>query len=94
MARGASGFASLNEGDGLFAPGEFSGTFADGEGTFALMLDEGLETAYLVTWTADGGVACECEAAVAGDVLILTTEAGAVYYLVWDEDGLVAPRVE
>ena len=56
--------------------------------------DEGLETAYFVTWTEDGGVACECEAAVAGDVLILTTETGAVYHLVWDEDGLVATRVE
>ena len=82
-------------GDALrFFQGEFVGVFSDGGGRFMLTLDEGLETAYFVTWTEDGGVACECEAAVAGDVLILTTETGAVYHLVWDEDGLVATRIE
>ena len=78
----------------LFFQGEYEGVFADDDGRFMLTLDEGLETAYFVTWTDDGGVACECEAAVAGDVLILTTETGAVYHLVWDEDGLVATRIE
>ena len=82
-------------GDALrFFQGEFVGVFSDGGGRFMLTLDEGLETAYFVTWTEDGGVACECEAAVAGDVLILTAETGAVYHLVWDEDGLVATHVE
>ena len=85
--------ASLPSGE-LFAPGELTGTFADGEGTFALTLDEGLETAYLVTWTDDGGVACECEAAVVGDMLVLTTEDDEVYNFVWEDDGLVATRVE
>ena len=59
-----------------------------------LTLDEGLETAYFVTWTDDGDAACECEAAVAGDVLILTTATGDVYHLVWNEGCLVAMRVE
>ena len=77
-----------------FFQGEYEGVFADDGGRFMLTLDEGLETAYFVTWTEDGGVACECEAAVVGDVLILTTETGAVYHLVWDEDGLVATRIE
>ena len=82
-------------GDALrFFQGEFVGVFSDGGGRFMLTLDEGLETAYFVTWTEDGGVACECEAAVAGDVLILTTETGAVYHLVWDEDGLVATHID
>ena len=76
----------------LFFQGEYEGTFADDDGRFMLTLDEGLETAYFVTWTDDGGVACECEAAVADDVLILTTETGEVYHLVWDEDDLVAMR--
>jgi hypothetical protein len=78
----------------LFAPGELAGTFADGEGTFMLALDEGLETAYLATWTADGGMTCECEAMVADDTLVLTTEAGEVYRLAWDDGNLVATRVE
>ena len=82
-------------GDALrFFQGEFVGVFSDGGGRFMLTLDEGLETAYFVTWTEDGGVACECEAAVAGDVLILTTEAGEVYHLVWDDGGLVATHIE
>ena len=76
----------------LFFQGEYEGVFADDDGRFMLTLDEGLETAYFVTWTDDGGVACECEAAVADDVLILTTETGEVYHLVWDEDDLVAMR--
>ena len=76
----------------LFFQGEYEGVFADDDGRFMLTLDEGLETAYFVTWTEDGGVACECEAAVADDVLILTTETGEVYHLVWDEDDLVAMR--
>ena len=76
----------------LFFQGEYEGVFADDDGRFMLTLDEGLETAYFVTWTEDGGVACECETAVAGDVLILTTETGEVYHLVWDEDGLVATQ--
>ena len=80
--------------DGLFAPGELVGTFADGEGMFALKLDEGLETAYLVTWTADGGITRECEAAVADDALVLMTEAGEVYRLAWEGGSLVAARVE
>ena len=59
-----------------------------------LTLDEGLETAYFVTWTDDGGVACECEAAVVGDVLILITETCEVYHLAWDNGGLVATQEE
>ena len=78
----------------LFFQGEFEGTFADGGGRFMLTLDEDLETAYFVTWTDDGGVACECEAAVVGDVLILITETGEVYHLVWDNGCLVATQEE
>ena len=77
-----------------FFQGEFEGVFADGGGRFMLTLDEGLETAYFVTWTDDGGVACECEAAVAGDVLILITETGEVYHLAWDNGCLVATQEE
>ena len=83
-----------DDGEDLFEPGEFSGAFADGEGTFALMLDEGLETGYLVTWTDDGGVACECEAAVVGDMLVLTTEDGEVYNFAWHDGILVAMRAD
>lgn len=78
----------------LFAPGEFMGKFADDEGTFVLMLDEGMETAYLVTYTEYGGDTFECEAIVADDALTLTTETGAVYRLIWDDGCLVAMRVE
>ena len=77
-----------------FFQGEFEGVFADGGGRFMLTLDEGLETAYFVTWTDDGGVACECEAAVVGDVLILITETCEVYHLAWDNGGLVATQEE
>ena len=80
--------------DDLFAPGELVGTFADGEGTFALTLDAGRKTAYLVTYTADGGVTHGCEATVADDALILMTEAGEVYRLAWVDGRLVATRAE
>ena len=89
-ARKTPGVAGPKDDDGLFAPGELAGTFADGEGTFMLALDEGLETAYLATWTADGGMTCECEAMVADDTLVLTTEAGEVYRLAWDNGNLIA----
>ena len=79
---------------GAFAPGEMLGVFADGEGTFALQLDEGMETAYLVTWTADGDVSCECEAEALDDTLVLTTEDGVVYRLTWSGGSLVATRVD
>ena len=92
--RSMSGFGIGQGNSDSFAPGELVGSFADDDGRFMLTLDEGLATAYFVTWAEDGGVACECEAAVAGDVLILTTETGGVYHLVWDEDCLVATRIE
>ena len=79
---------------GSFAPGELFGAFADGGETFALQLDEGMETAYLVTWTADGDVSCECEAEALDDTLVLTTEDGVVYRLTWSGGSLVATRVD
>ena len=78
----------------LFMPGELAGTFADGDGTFTLMLDEGLKTAYFAAWTTGGNVLSECEAVVADDTLVLTTESGEVYRLVWTGGSLVARRVE
>ena len=39
-------------------------------------------------------MACECEAAVVGDVLILMTEAGEAYRLTWEGGNLVATREE
>ena len=79
---------------GSFAPGELFGAFADGGEAFALQLDEGMETAYLVTWTADGDVSCECEAEALDDTLVLTTEDGVVYRLTWSGGSLVATRVD
>ena len=78
----------------LFFQSEFVGTFADDGGVFMLTLDDGLATAYLVTWTDDGGMACECEAEVVDCTLVLTTESGEVYHLVWIGGSLVASRVE
>ena len=78
----------------LFAPGELAGTFADGDGTFALTLDEGLKTAYFAAWTTDGDILSECEAEVADGTLVLTTEAGEVYRLAWEGGSLVATHVE
>ena len=80
--------------EALFMPGELAGIFADGESSFALTLDEGLETAYLVTWTADGGVTRECDVTVADGTLVLTTEEGEVYRVAWDGGSLVATREE
>ena len=47
-----------------------------------------------MAWTTDGGVTYECEALVAGDMLVLTTEAGEVYRLAWDGGNLAATRIE
>ena len=91
---GASGGAGAKGEDCLFAPGELVGMFADGTGMFVLTLDEGMETAYFVTWTADGCVTRECEAMVDDDTLLLTTEAGEMYYLIWNGGNLIATRVE
>ena len=85
---------SLPSDDNLFAPGELAGRFADGDGTFALMLDKGLKTACLAAWTTRGDMLSECEAVVADETLILTTETGEVYRLAWDGGSLVATRVE
>ena len=93
-ARKAPSVAVPKDDGGLFAPGELAGRFADGDGTFTLMLDEGLKTAYLAAWTTGGNVLSECEAVVADDTLVLTTESGEVYRLVWTGGSLVARRVE
>ena len=78
----------------LFSPGELVGVFADGKDTFALMLDEGLETAYLVIWAEGGGVTCECEVVIADDTLVLTAHDGETYRLAWDSGTLIATHVE
>ena len=98
--RKSAGGSSLEDGEmvaveaPLFFQSEFVGTFADDGGVFMLTLDDGLATAYLVTWTDDGGMACECEAEVVDCTLVLTTESGEVYHLAWIGGSLVASRVE
>ena len=63
--------------------GLYSGVLADGSGSFLLMLDEleedATRTAYLYVATEDGSLTAECEVSEADDVLLLTTEDGAVY---------------
>ena len=98
--RKSAGGSSLEDGEmvaveaPLFFQSEFVGTFADDGGVFMLTLDDGLATAYLVTWTDDGVMACECEAEVVDCTLVLTTESGEVYHLVWIGGSLVASRAE
>ena len=77
----------------LFAPGEFTGTFADG-GVFMLTLDAGLATACLAMWTDGGDTISECEVEVVDGTLLLTTENGEIYRMVWDGGSLVATRIE
>ena len=45
---------------------------------------DGSRTAFLVMETADGGVSVECEAEVAGDVLLLVDDDGTSYRFEWD----------
>ena len=63
--------------------GLYSGVLADGTGAFLLMLDEAEKdaprTAYLYVASEDGSLTAECAAEELGDVLLLTTEDGAVY---------------
>ena len=63
--------------------GLYSGVLADGSGSFLLMFDklekDAPRTAYLYVVSEDGSLAAECEVSEADDVLLLTTEDGAVY---------------
>jgi len=45
-------------------------------------------------WEADGGATRACEAAVADGALLLATEEGEVYRLMWKDGSLVAIRRE
>jgi len=76
------------------SPGYYRGTFADGSGTFDLLLDafggDGVATAYFAAQTANGCQAEECEAEIVGDTLVLTFEDGQVVIRL--EDGRYVVR--
>ena len=78
------------EEDALFSAGTYTGVFADDAGMFSLMLDEGLETAYLMTWMEDGGVSYECEVMIEDDAIVLTMADGETCRIAWDDGVLVA----
>jgi len=67
---------------GAFTPGYYCGVFADGSGTFDLLLDEfdedGTATAYFAAQAADGDLAEECEAAYADNELVLKFSAQTI----------------
>ena len=58
-----------------FMSGAYSGEFADGTGTFDLLLDED-GTAFFAAWTEDGDWAAECVTERIGETLLLTFESG------------------
>ena len=64
---------SVDSTESVFAPGYYRGIFADGTGTFDLLLEEG-GMAFIAAWTEGGDWTGECASEIVGTTLLLTLE--------------------
>ena len=86
VGQSASARTETEPDEPAFEPGYCRGVFADGSGTFDLLLDED-GTAFFSAWTEDGNWTDEYEAELFGNTLVLTSEND--WIVLRKEDGLV-----